>query len=183
MARTRQPELTRAALLDAALAVLRDHGAALSLDAVARAAGVSKGGLLHHYPTRAALLRALGFALIDDFRHKLDAAHAAELAAHGPARGAWLRAYITLTFTPDQDGEALHAALAPLAGHPALLAGLSEAQAFLLTDAEADGVPPGTAHAIRLACDGYWMGDLTGLPRLNGTQAQALRETLTAWTR
>ncbi len=183
MPRIRQPELTRAALLAAASTVLREQGASLSLDAVARAAGVSKGGLLHHYPTRDALLRALGAALIDDFRQRLNAAHAAELAAHGPARGAWLRAYIALTFTPDEDEKALHAALAPLAGHPALLAGLSEAQAFLLTEPEHDGLPAGTAHAIRLACDGYWMGDLTGLPRLNDTQAQALRETLTAWTR
>nr|WP_255677188.1 hypothetical protein [Deinococcus sp. 23YEL01] len=44
-------------------------------------------------------------------------------------------------------------------------------------------MPAGTAHAIRLACDGYWMGDLTGLPRLSDTQVHALRETLTAWTR
>ncbi|MCD0167012.1 TetR/AcrR family transcriptional regulator, partial [Deinococcus sp. 12RED42] len=57
MPRSRQPELTRAALLAAASTVLREQGASLSLDAVARAAGVSKGGLLHHYPTRDALLR------------------------------------------------------------------------------------------------------------------------------
>ena len=52
MARSAHPELTRATLLAAARQVLRRQGATLSLDAVAREAGVSKGGLLHHYPTK-----------------------------------------------------------------------------------------------------------------------------------
>lgn len=37
----------------------RDGIAALSLNAVAREAGVSKGGLLHHFPNKQALIYAL----------------------------------------------------------------------------------------------------------------------------
>lgn len=37
----------------------RDGIAALSLNAVAREAGVSKGGLLHHFPNKQALIFAL----------------------------------------------------------------------------------------------------------------------------
>ncbi|PTA69833.1 TetR/AcrR family transcriptional regulator [Deinococcus arcticus] len=183
MARIRQPELTRAALLRAARQVVQDQGAALSLDAVARAAGVSKGGLLHHFPTRDALLQALALALVEQFREGLEAAYARERAEHGERPGAWLRAYITLTFCEEDEDTALHRALVPLAGQPALLAALAQAQVFLLERAEADGLPPGAAHAIRLACDGHWLAELTGQPRLSPAQTQAMQEALTAWTR
>lgn len=183
MTRTRNPDLTRAALLDAAGRVLQTQGAALSLDAVAREAGVSKGGLLHHYPSREALLSALAHELIARFRACVAEARAREVAAHGEAPGAWLRAYIEVSFTPQAGEEALIAALAPLAGHPELLAGLRAAQAFVVEEAEADGLPPGRAHAIRLACDALTLGPLTGVPDLDAGGRAALREQLLAWTR
>jgi AcrR family transcriptional regulator len=47
-------------LLDAAIRVVtRDGMGALTLDAVAREAGVSKGGLTHHYATKDALITAM----------------------------------------------------------------------------------------------------------------------------
>lgn len=183
MSRSRNPHLTRAALLEAAGRVLQAQGAALSLDAVAREAGVSKGGLLHHYPSREALLSALAHGLLERFRERMKAAHARERETGGNAPGAWLRAYIEVTFTPEAGEEALCLALAPLAGHPELLADLREAQAFLLPAAEGDGLPAGRAHAIRLACDGFWLGPLTGLPELDAAGREALREELLTWTR
>ena len=50
----------RERLLDAAVAVVRRDGAqALTLDAVAAEAGVSKGGLLYHFRSKRDLLDAL----------------------------------------------------------------------------------------------------------------------------
>ena len=47
-------------ILDAANVVLRDRGArGLTIDAVAAAAGLSKGGVLHHYGSKDALVAAL----------------------------------------------------------------------------------------------------------------------------
>jgi AcrR family transcriptional regulator len=47
-------------LLDAAEAVVMRQGIAnLTLDAVAAEAGMSKGGLLHHFPTKDRLVEAL----------------------------------------------------------------------------------------------------------------------------
>lgn len=46
-------------LESAAMIAGRDGIAALSLNAVAREAGVSKGGLLHHFPNKQALIYAL----------------------------------------------------------------------------------------------------------------------------
>ncbi|MVN87168.1 TetR family transcriptional regulator [Deinococcus sp. HMF7620] len=183
MPRSRQPDLTRTALLQAARQVVQDQGAALSLDAVARAAGVSKGGLLHHFPSKDMLLQALALALVEQFREELDAAYARECADHGQRPGAWLRAYITLTFEDSEKDMALHRALAPLTEQPTLMQALTDAQTFLLDQAEADGLSPGVAHAVRLACDGYWLAERSDQPRLSAVQAQHLREALTAWTR
>src|SRR5688572_18263189 len=50
----------RGRILDAAEQLVADQGASnLTLDAVAQAAGVSKGGLLYHYPNKDALLAAM----------------------------------------------------------------------------------------------------------------------------
>jgi len=54
-----RPE-ARARILAAADSLAREVGAAnISLEAVAERAGVSKGGLLYHFPTKAALLRTV----------------------------------------------------------------------------------------------------------------------------
>ncbi|MFI4880731.1 MAG: TetR/AcrR family transcriptional regulator [Steroidobacterales bacterium] len=52
--------LPRERLLDAAERAVLETGAGhLTLDAVAKFAGVSKGGLLHHFPSKDALLEAM----------------------------------------------------------------------------------------------------------------------------
>ena len=62
----------RAQLLDAALAVIRRDGAqALTLDAVAAEAGVSKGGVLYHFATKRALIDGLVDRWLDDFEARL----------------------------------------------------------------------------------------------------------------
>lgn len=180
MPRTRQPELTRTALLEAARRVIRTQGATLSLDAVAREAGVSKGGLLHHYPTKERLLMALALALSDELQEEVEVAHQNEIAAHGDAPGAWLRAYIELSFCTDHDTQTLIANLLPLAALPDLDRELHKAQAFLIDRAEADGVPAARAHAIRLACDALWY---PALPPLDERRRAELKEELLAWTR
>lgn len=51
---------SRQRILDAAEELAREHGSAnISLDAVATRAGLSKGGLLYNFPTKAKLLEAL----------------------------------------------------------------------------------------------------------------------------
>lgn len=52
----------------------REAGAGnLSLEAVAARAGVSKGGLLYNFPTKAALMRALVESFLTEFESELDA--------------------------------------------------------------------------------------------------------------
>ncbi len=66
---------TRQRLLDAAAAVVRRDGAqALTLDAVAAEAGVSKGGLLYHFKSKRELLDAMLEGWLEEFGAEIDAA-------------------------------------------------------------------------------------------------------------
>jgi AcrR family transcriptional regulator len=72
MARTRNIDPDR--ILDAAGAVVMKHGAqALTLDMVAAAAGISKGGLTYTFPSKEALLSALLDRDVERFRARLEA--------------------------------------------------------------------------------------------------------------
>ena len=72
---SRGPSRHAQQLLDAAIAVIRRDGAqALTLDAVAAEAGVSKGGVLYHFATKRALIDGLIERWLDDFEAQLDAA-------------------------------------------------------------------------------------------------------------
>ncbi|HYL03040.1 MAG TPA: TetR/AcrR family transcriptional regulator [Steroidobacteraceae bacterium] len=79
----RQPIPMRSArerLLDAAERVVVEAGAThLTLDAVAKSAGISKGGLLYHFPSKESLLEGM---MARHFR-EVDARVAARLAASG----------------------------------------------------------------------------------------------------
>lgn len=67
-------ETVRSRLLRAAEELTHVNGAGnMSLDAVAARAGVSKGGLLYHFPTKAKLLEALVERFIEQFEAELAA--------------------------------------------------------------------------------------------------------------
>ena len=60
----------------------------VSLDAVAAEAGVSKGGLLYHFPSKIALMRGIVATFVADFEAKLEAARTDEQL---------IEAYVNLT--------------------------------------------------------------------------------------
>ncbi|WP_394686151.1 TetR/AcrR family transcriptional regulator [uncultured Microbacterium sp.] len=72
----RDPEGTRAAILQHAESLVATRGLKVSLADVAKAAGVSKSGLLHHFASRNALLCAVADhgmrAFIDDVVRDVD---------------------------------------------------------------------------------------------------------------
>jgi AcrR family transcriptional regulator len=74
MSQTKAPTLeARVRILQAASEVIRQEGAmALTLDAVAKKAEVSKGGLLYHFPSKDALLRGLLEHHMDNFERSLE---------------------------------------------------------------------------------------------------------------
>lgn len=77
---------TRDGILDAVCRLVSQRHALPSLDAVAAEAGVSKGGLIHHFRSRAALLDGVVNRELD----RVDAAMT-EAADRGSAARTWLR--------------------------------------------------------------------------------------------
>ena len=60
MENTLRSQRTREAAIEAALTIItRDGPARLTIDAIARESGISKGGILHHFRTKEAVLKAI----------------------------------------------------------------------------------------------------------------------------
>jgi AcrR family transcriptional regulator len=141
---------TRAKLLDAASAVIRRDGPqALTLDAVAAEAGVSKGGLLYHFKSKRELLDALVARWLDDFQDDIDA-----------ESGGFARRYVAAS-----DGAKAEEAgmLAALVADPQVLATVRDRHRAWQDQVVAEGGDPVDATVARLAADGLWLADLLGV--------------------
>jgi AcrR family transcriptional regulator len=173
----------RARLLDAAVAVLRERGVSgLTLDAVAQEAGVSKGGLLHHFSSKEALVGALLLNMMAEFERSVEAALAAEAQdPSAPATGRLLRAYVRAGFGEQPLFPALGALLAvSVLENPDLLALVqADAQGWQARLA-ADGIAPPRAHLIRQAADGAWFDQLIGAAPAEPADREALLAELLA---
>lgn len=86
----RNAELTRAAVLRAASEALAERGTGVSLAYIAKKAGVSKGGLLHHFASRDALI----VALVEDANRRFRENVVSHLDLSENAPGKMLRAYV-----------------------------------------------------------------------------------------
>jgi AcrR family transcriptional regulator len=158
---TEKPTKREAILAGACRVVRAEGGAGLTLEAVAREAGVSKGGLLYHFPNKEALIAGM----IDEICADFDAAIEHELAGDPtPGPGRWVRAYARLSCDiAAQPLDVLYAALVAAIGtNPALLEPLRAAFERWQCRAVDDGLDPALATLVRLAADGLWYADLMG---------------------
>lgn len=174
----KQPAQTRIKLLEAAAQIILTHGAAhLTLEQVAQDAGTSKGGLLHHFPTKDDLLIGLMQHSVALFRRRIDY-HRATLPS---GAGQWLRAYILATFGPAPEEETLTQALLMLAANsPAIFAAKQTELTDLTPPTAYDGLPPARFLAIQLACDGFWFSHSAGVIQLEAPLRTALQAELLA---
>lgn len=149
---------SRDRLLDAAEELVSAQGATnLTLDAVARAAGVSKGGLLYHFPTKEALLQAM----VDRHLEEVDRRVAALLASGGRYATNPMLAYVHALLETIPAKRAVGAALlAASATNPALMQPCREHHARSL--ARLGALPCGFERAatVLLAVDGLLLGEL-----------------------
>lgn len=151
---------TQQRILQAASRIVLKQGVVnLTLEKVAQEAGVSKGGLLYHFPSKEALVEGLIRSLADDFNRYLDS----EAGENKQDAGSWLRAYIRVTFALDEQTNNLAAGLLAAATmNPDLLNPLRESFADWQKRIEQDGIDPVMGTIIRLAADGLWLADLLG---------------------
>ena len=169
----------RTRILDAAERIVQAKGVAgLTLEAAAREAGVSKGGLLYHFASKEALLVGLMERLAAFIRAEFEANCARQ--PEGPGRVA--RAFLAWAFgegscSPGDDRHDRAAAVFLAAFHhdPALLDPMRAVYAGMKDELLADGIPHGKAMAVLTACDGLFMAHLFGLYRPTAEDLAALR--------
>lgn len=147
---------TRDAILDGADEVVVREGAnALTLERVAAVAGISKGGLLYHFPSKDDLIAGMLARQAGVFLSLL-AQELEEEAADTPGR--WLRAYARTTAATTAYPQTIsRGLLAAVAVNPDLLEPVRDRFAEWQTRAEDDGLDPGLATVLRLAIEGWWL--------------------------
>src|SRR5919108_3642342 len=157
--------------------VIRDGVMRLTIDAVARGAKLSKGGVLYHFSTKEALIQAMLERLIQYCEREI-AAH----QHHDTEPGSWTRAYVRKTSEPmlaypgeadfPRSKEVGAGLVAAATTNPQLLEPLRERFRAWQQAIERDGIDPARATVIRLAVDGLWFAELLGIWSLDGKLRQ-----------
>ena len=138
------------ALLDIAAGIIGSYGfEALTIDALAKAAGVTKGGVQYHFVSKDQLIIQLLEHLLNSFDEMLEAR---------PQGQTWLEAYVSMLLIPEQDGDravaSILAALPPGDPRTSTYEKFSAKWDQAATDS---GVEVTLAHIVRLATDALWL--------------------------
>jgi len=170
----------RNAILEAAeKVVVRDGAAHLTLDAVAETAGLSKGGVLYHFPNKSALLEAMLERLLDGYEERRQVC-LRKMPAH---RDADFRAELAagLDENPQTESREVGAALlAVLANDPALIARGREFHARQFERCCGEGLEDIHKAMLLLAMSGFHLLELMQLSPFNDEERTRIREHLLA---
>jgi AcrR family transcriptional regulator len=165
-------------ILEAAERVVAEVGAArLTLDVVAQAAGVSKGGLLYHFPSKESLLVALSQRYVQSMEHCIESAKGG--LSEGEA-GRDLKACIVGILGSDPRSKAMGAALlATAANDLTLLEVIRERIAAHNQELADSGADFARATIVMLAIDGLMMRESLRIsPYTEQQREQVVRELL-----
>jgi AcrR family transcriptional regulator len=167
---------SKESIIDAAEAVVLENGARhMTLDAVAARAGVSKGGLLYHFPSKDALLRAMLERLrknMEDTREKKSKG-----LKKGPGRE--IKAYILSGADRDPRKDQIRSALLAAVAHdPKLLQSAREDFRRSLAEFMRSGLNFKRVAVIFFAVSGLVLSELLSLSPLSNKERHALVEEL-----
>jgi AcrR family transcriptional regulator len=164
-------------LLNAAEAVVVRQGiGSLTLDAVAAEAGMSKGGLLHHFPSKDRLVAALVARSAENWRACYMEAYGR--ASEGPGR--MVRALLSHCLSDahgwtEQLRHSSSAVFAALAQNPSLIEPMRAVYSDLHRRIAADGLAPGVGEAVVAAIDGLWLDWVLGFVPLDQERVVRVR--------
>lgn len=177
--RSKQPDQVRAELLRVAIELIVSEGyESLTLDKVAKRAGVSKGGLQYHFSSKAVLLRGACESLKEVFEPMFNEALAQE--PEGPKRAT--RAYIRVCFA-EVDPLCTKAMFLLTLALPEFAREQGEWMKNLIDQDEIHC--PDLAQMLllcRFAADGLWLAEASGVLRFDEAKRTALLNRLLALT-
>src|SRR5258708_4872283 len=170
-------ERSRSAAIQAALTIIaRDGPGQLTFDAIARESGISKGGLMHQFRTKGAVLKALLEHQIAYFS-KFSQDYLAEMSAGQPE--AHLLAQIaTLRETITNPHSVAFAIVGALAEEPDLLSITRDDEVEKIEHIKAEAADPDLAMLRWAAARGLALSALFGLYSLSGEERERLFERL-----
>lgn len=152
----------RAPILETVLTHLRTEGSlALSLDSAARAAGVSKPGLMYHFSSKEALVGALVDHLVDGYERELRTL----LGATGPEEVSpreRIGAYARWALATDHDTADLVMLSDPKLWKPMSDRWSERLAPWLEIPDDTSAPERARLHAVRLLADGCWFADASG---------------------
>ncbi|CAN7349707.1 TetR/AcrR family transcriptional regulator [Bosea sp. LjRoot9] len=170
-------ERTRNAVIQAALTIIaRDGAGKLTMDAIARESGISKGGVMHQFRTKQAVVKAL----LERQVESLDAFSRNYLASYDPSKTqATLSSEIAIQREVlAKPTSAVFAILGAIAEEPGFLAMFRELDAKRLEIIKADAPDPDLATLRWLAARGMVFTAILGLCPLSDEERQRLFERL-----
>ncbi|EKP4477760.1 TetR family transcriptional regulator [Cronobacter dublinensis] len=182
--RSKSPEIVRQTLLDCAAQVIAEQGlTGLTQEKVIRRAGVSKGGLQHHFPTRQALVDGVVAQLQQALLEEIHTLMAQDPNPKGRATRAYIHACVRAM--PDSEQAVHRALMTALFADPALQQNWGQFISETLPRDEDDSAAPDIARRrllCRMAADGLWFAALCGDHTMPPDDRAALIETLLAMT-
>jgi AcrR family transcriptional regulator len=173
---------TREAIFQACSRILRQEGFShLTLQAVANEAGISKGGLLYHFPNKSSMIRALFEYHNAKFENHLQEI----LKKEDGTPGAYLRAYAKASIeeATDPDNADLYASLfAAEESYSGAHKLMRDKYDRWQMEVENSGLDPTWATLLRLTVDGFWFALINRYAPPEGEQLKKITEMILALT-
>lgn len=145
-----------------------------TLEAVAKNAGISKGGLLYHFPNKESIIKGM----IDEYGNAFFS-EVKDKAIEDEQVGRWNRSYIETSFNDKVATTALsNSILAVLFSNPEFLTIYKQENSLIQEEMSKDGIDKVNATIIKLASDGLWLAELLGIEPLNEELKQQVKEKL-----
>ena len=169
----------RIEIIEAASQIVFERGVdALTLDAVSKAVGVSKGGLLYHFKTKEGLVQALVQYANHIYQSNVENALDSTLP-----QGQYLNALIEATREHRTEHAPITSGL--LAAHGRnkdYLVPLKQTYADWQAIIVNEGIDPVDATIIRLAVDGLWLSEIFEFSAIDETMREAVLNRLKEYT-
>lgn len=172
---------TRSKILEAAAYIIQTNGIlSFTLEAVAKQAGVSKGGLLYHFPSKEALVSGMVEHLMQNYIENIEKNANQDTLPYGR----WTRSFIRGSFEKSNPDKYMNAGLmAAAAVNRELLEPVQEAYEQWQTRINNDQLDSIDSTILRLAVDGLWFSEIFDLAPLEKQHRQRVLERMIQLTK
>ncbi|MEQ5994252.1 TetR/AcrR family transcriptional regulator [Staphylococcus saccharolyticus] len=152
-------------MLESAAAIINEEGADyLTLDDVAKKAGVSKGGLLYHFKSKDSLIEELVNYANNLYKENVNK----YISDNKDEKGQWLNAFIEATREHRTENAPITSGMLAAQGtNRSLLLPLRASYQEWQQQIAHDGLDEVDATIIRLAVDGLWLSEIFGISALD----------------